>query len=180
RARHFDRVAAGPEEEPCAEPVAPGDRRAGTAPGRGGLGQRDLHELGRYARFLGRRPDLIGMQAVDRIVVAGRPVRQAAEALLHAPLRPGLKLRGAAPERACRLLGDRRLITVHRATTTYGSWECAGRRCHNSRVPRGTSRSGTQSATSPCALWNPVTRHSEATGPICFFGKLITPTTSRP
>src|SRR5690606_6753625 len=51
---------------------------------------------------------------------------------------------------------------------------------HSSFVPGGTSRSGTHRATLPSASWKPVTRHSDISGPICFFGKLTTATTSRP
>ena len=51
---------------------------------------------------------------------------------------------------------------------------------HSNLVPNGTSRSGTHRATLPSVSWNPVTRHSDTNGPICFFGKLTTPTTSFP
>src|SRR5690606_24500039 len=56
----------------------------------------------------------------------------------------------------------------------------SGEAAHSSRVPGGTSRSGTHSATRPASSWKPVTRHCDISGPICLGGKLTTPTTSRP
>src|SRR3546814_1731172 len=67
-----------------------------------------------------------------------------------------------------------------RRPALHASTGCAPMACQSSRVPSGTGLSGTHRATRPSASWNPVTRHSETNGPICFLGKFTTPTTRRP
>ena len=50
----------------------------------------------------------------------------------------------------------------------------------NNRAPGCTGLSGTHSTTSLLSSGKPVIRQPERCGPICFSGRLTTPTTSRP